>query len=155
MKYAAAAILGCALIASLSVVSAEPALARGIASAPCAARMTKIQGKTAFVYCGPATATLTTAGKTYTFRNGFCQRSATGGIVLQLGTKVIGSNTNAGKPYISFGRDTTSARIAGAFYGGKVLADFTDIKVSGNPLKTTFKGYRFTGSWNCHGHVYQ
>lgn len=160
MKHVPAAILGVALIASVSAVSSQPARARGLVSAPCARKTTRIQGKFATVNCGPAVATLTMGGKTFTFRHGICERSASGGVVIALGTLVQGTSTNAGRPYISIGSDKTGARIAEAFFGGKGLIDFSSIKVNGNvPLKARFAGLAgqksFTGTWDCHGHVYQ
>ena len=99
-------------------------------------------------------------GKTFTFRNGICQRSLTGGVLIALGTLVQGTSTNDGRPYISIATDKTGSRIGEAFFGGKALIDVTSIKVNGNvPLKGRFRGLagqkRFTGSWDCHGHVYQ
>ena len=161
MKHVPAAILGVALIAVVSAVSSQPARARGLVSAPCAKKTTRIKGNFATVNCGPAVATLAIGGKKFTFRNGLCQRSLSGGVVIALGTSVDdGTGTNAGRPYISIGIDKTGARIAEAFYGGKALIDFSSIKVSGKvPLKARFSGLagqkRFTGSWDCHGHVYQ
>jgi hypothetical protein len=148
------------LIAGVSAVSSQPARAQPVAGAPCARKTTTIQGKFATVNCGPAVATLTIGGKTFTFRNGICQRSLTGGVVIALGTLVQGTSTNAGRPYISIGSDKTGSRIAEAFFGGKGLIDFSSIKVSGSvPLKARFRGLAgqksFTGTWDCHGHVYQ
>jgi hypothetical protein len=113
------------------------------------------------VYCGPAIATLTMGGKTFTFRHGFCERSGTGGVVIALGTSVQDdTGVNAGRPYIRIARDKTGAEIAEAFFGGKALIDFSSIKVSGSlPLKARFHGLadqkHFTGTWDCHGHVYE
>jgi hypothetical protein len=160
MKHVSAAILGVALIAGISTVSSPTARARGLVSAPCTRKTTRIDGKFATVNCGPAVATLTMRGKTFTFRHGICERSLSGGVAIALGTLVQGTSTNAGRPYISIGSDKTGARIAEAFFGGKALIDFSSIKVSGRaPLKARFHGVTdqksFTGTWDCHGRVYQ
>ncbi len=140
---------------------------RATAAPPCAPKITKIQGHPAAVGCGPATATLHISGKTYTFRNGFCEQSKSQGAALQLnlGTTVTGVKGNAGKPDFSMliAHVHTVASVFGADYGGKDL--FPDgqtlINVSGNiPSKGTFTsrvtfGAKFTGSWNCHGVVWK
>ena len=133
---------------------------------PCTPKITKIQGHQAAVNCGPATATLHISGKTYTFRNGFCQQSKSAGsaLSLDLGTTVLGVKGNAGKPDFSMliAHVHTVASVFGADYGGKDLLDGQSlIKVKGNiPSKGTFTsrviiGPKFTGSWNCHGVVWQ
>ena len=120
--------------------------------------------------CGPATATLHINGKTYTFRNGFCEQSKAAGSALELnlGTVVVGLKGNAGNAdfsmlisahlHTAFG----SGSVFGADYGGKALLGGEGlIKVSGsNPAKGAFTstvaaGAKFTGSWNCHGAVRQ
>jgi len=104
------------------------------------------------------------AGRSYTFKGGLCTQSKSAGAVLELdvGTLVEGAKGNAGKPYISF--LIAGHGIASAFeadYGGKQLFGDTLIKASGNiPSKGTFVsttalGPPFTGSWDCHGVVYQ
>jgi hypothetical protein len=160
MNHVPAAILGVALIAGVSSVCSQPASARGVGGAPCAKHTTRIHGAFATVNCGPAVATLTMGGKTFTFRNGICERSASGGVVIALGTLVQGTSTNAGRPYISIGSDKTGSRIAEAFFGGEALIDFSSIKITGDlPLKARFHGVAgeksFTGTWDCHGHLYR
>ena len=46
---------------------------------PCTPKITTIGGHKAAVNCGPATATLRIGGKTYTFRDGFCEQSKSTG----------------------------------------------------------------------------
>lgn len=136
-------------------------------SPPCTPKITKVQGHPAGVNCGPATATLTVSGKTYTFRNGFCEQSKAAGTALDLtlGTIVNGVKGNAGKPYLSLivGRNHFIASVGGADYGGKNLlrdtAALIDVK-GAIPSKGTFTqriavGAKFSGSWNCHGVVWQ
>lgn len=156
------------LLAAVASVSAHAASSGG--APPCTPKITTIQGHRAAVNCGPATATLHISGTTYTFRNGFCQKSKAAGSALELtlGTVVIGIKDNAGLPNFSM---TVVARlhsmygngsVFGADYGGKgLLGGEGLIKVSGNiPSKGTFTstvaaGAKFTGSWNCHGVVWQ
>jgi len=159
------AATGCApAVASLSAHAASTS------APPCVPKITTIQGHRAAVNCGPATATLHISGKTYTFHNGFCQRSKAAGSALELnlGTTVVGVKGNAGKADFSmlisahlhsaFG----SGSVFGADYGGRALLGGEGlIKVSGNiPANGTFTSTvaahgKFTGSWNCHGVVWQ
>jgi hypothetical protein len=149
---------------------ASAATARSASSAssspPCTPKVTKIKGHQAAVSCGPATATLQIGGKTYTFRNGFCQQSKSAGSTLQLdlGTVVTGVKGNAGQPDFSMliGQVHSLASVFGADYGGKdLLGGDSLITVSGSiPSKGTFTskvtvGAPFTGSWNCHGVVWK
>jgi hypothetical protein len=134
---------------------------------PCTPKITKIGGHTAAVNCGPATATLHIGGKTYTFRNGFCQQRNAAALQLDLGTTVVGVKGNAGKPNFSmlithFHTGFGSGAVFGADYGGKSLLGGEGlINVRGNVSRTgTFTstvsaGAKFTGSWNCHGFVWR
>jgi hypothetical protein len=128
-------------------------------------KVTKISGHPAVVGCGPATAILHINGKTYNFRNGFCQQSKSAGSALQLdlGTIVSGAKGNAGQPDFSMliGHVHSLASVFGADYGGKdLLGGESLISVSGSiPSKGTFTskvavGAKFTGSWDCHGVVW-
>jgi len=155
----------CCLAAAVSA-SAHAAPAGG--APPCTPKVTTIHGHKAAVNCGPATATLHISGRTYTFRDGFCQQSkSTGSFQLELGTIVIGAKGNAGSPdfsmlisshlHTAFG----SGSVFGADYGGKdLLGGDSLIKAGGTLVKGTFTssvaaGAPFTGSWNCHGAVWQ
>ena len=71
----AAAIGICATVANATTTRSD-----------CALRSKTIKGHKAVVYCGPATASLHIAGKTYTFKNGTCIWS--GGLILTVGTQV-------------------------------------------------------------------
>jgi hypothetical protein len=153
---------------SSAAFAATPAPTRSDASlggAPCLPKITRIQGHPAAVGCGPATATLHVGGKTYTFRDGFCRQSKSAGAALQLslGTTVSGVKGNAGRPDFSMliGKNHSLASVFHASYGGKEILGDSLITVSGNiPSKGTFTsrvalGDKFTGSWDCHGVVWQ
>jgi hypothetical protein len=166
-----------AVLAAAALVAAGAGNARGLAAPtgssanrnapPCTPKITKIQGHQAAVNCGPATATLRISGKTYSFRNGFCEqsKSQSAALVLDLGTTVVGVKGNAGKPDFSMliAHVHALASVFGANYGGKDLFPNgqTLINVKGNiPAKGTFTskvtfGAKFSGSWNCHGVVWQ
>ena len=165
-----------ALTVALTVagcLAATAPLSAGAASTnapPCTPKITKVQGHRAAVNCGPATATLTIGGRTYTFRNGFCEVSKSSGAApeLNLGTTVIGVKGNAGKADLNLLVDARlhsrfgSGSVFGADYGGKaLLAGESLIKASGKlPASGTFTstvafGAKFTGTWNCHGVVVQ
>jgi hypothetical protein len=154
----------------LAAVASLSADAASTNAPPCIPKVTTIQGHRAAVNCGPANATLNIGGRTYTFRDGFCQQSKAAGSApeLNLGTTVIGVKGNAGKTDFSMLIDARlhskfgSGSVFGADYGGReLLAGEGLIKATGNlPSKGTFTstvafGAKFTGSWNCHGIVYQ
>ena len=162
MRITLAALIAVAAAGSLLVAQAPSAGAAG--APPCVPKLTTIAGKHAVVGCGPAVVIVHVAGRSYTFTGGLCTQSKSAGAELQLdvGTLVVGAKGNAGKPYISFLIGPHG--LASAFeadYGGKQLFGDTLIKANGNiPSKGTFvstAGLRasFTGSWDCHGVVYQ
>ena len=136
---------------------------------PCTPKIATIGGHKAAVNCGPATATLRIGGKSYTFRNGFCEHSKSAGAApeLNLGTTVIGVKGNAGKADLSMLIDARlhspfgSGSVFHADYGGRQILGDSLIKASGTlPSKGTFTGTaatgaKFTGSWNCHGFVWE
>lgn len=97
----------------------------------------------------------------------FCQQSKAAGTApeLELGTTVLGAKGNAGRPDFSM---TIVARLHSAYGSGTVdansggrdlLAGEGLVKARGNmPDQGTFAstiGAKFTGSWNCHGVVWQ
>jgi hypothetical protein len=120
--------------------------------------------------CSPATAPLVVRGRTYKFRDGFCQSVHVSGILLDvtLGTIALGrSGTgvkgNSGKPY--FRLDLSPGEF------GRVLSGVSP-EVSSSPSRPppcpsaeaftssgTFKSIKTpvpgafsgSGSWNCHG----
>lgn len=154
----------------LAAAGSLSAYAAAKSAPPCTPKITKIQGHQAAVNCGPATATLTISGKTYSFRNGVCEvsKSAGAALKLDLGTVVVGLRDNAGRANFSM---LIGAHIHTAFgdgsvfeahYGGKsLLGGDSLISAKGTiPAKGTFTskvtvGAKFTGSWNCHGVVWQ
>ncbi len=156
-----------AAVASCSV--ALTAEASRSTAPPCTPKIATIDGHKAAVNCGPATVTLDLSGRTYTFRDGFCMKSkSTGALQLDLGTNVVGVKGNAGKPDFTmlitkFHTAYGSGSVFGADYGGKDLFPNgqTLINVRGKlPAAGTFTssftlGAKFTGSWNCHGVVWQ
>ncbi len=140
------------------------AASNGGGAPPCVPKLGKLNGRPIVYECGPATATLRTGGKTYSYRNGFCQQSKTAGLELQLdlGTLAATTNGNARNPYLSI----TAAKVGGtvsAYHDGKRIANNL-VTLSGHfPTQGTFKskysgagfGQTFSGSWNCHGVVWQ
>jgi hypothetical protein len=119
-------------------------------------------------YGGPATATLTIAGKTYKFKNGTCMSIKVSSIVVDvtLGSVVQGKDGgpvkgNGKKPYFSIDLDSSPPDILNAVYsGGKELTSGAGISVTGSVVKSgsskgTFSSAAgsgsFSGSWNCHG----
>lgn len=141
----AAAIGVCAAVANATTTRSD-----------CALRSKTIKGHKAVVYCGPATASLHIAGKTYTFKNGTCIWS--GGLILTLGTQVNDvppSANNEGAPLIqlssSIGTGTVYA-YSGPFHIGMSLIKLT----AHGHTSGTFKGREpigaarpFTGSYRC------
>lgn len=127
--------------------------------------MTKTAGKTTVANCGPATATLKYKGKTYTFKNGYCETSkaAGGALMLDLGTLVLDAKGNAGKSYFSLGVTKVGKRlnngvITEADQSGKEILSEVIVKPKGTVAGATFTQYGtvpVSGSWNCHGVVYK
>jgi hypothetical protein len=158
IKISAVAGLG-AIVAVLAGVSASPSLA----ASPCTPRTPTINGHPAMALCGPATATVTIGGRTYSFRNGFCaeQIPHSDSFQLSLGTDVPifgGPSNNAGEPFFSLdiAEGHTSASIAAAYFGGRKLIANSPVALSGQiPTQGAFKSKSattsFTGTWNCHG----
>ncbi len=140
------------------VFSASPSSA----ASPCTPTPT-IKGHPAMALCGPATATVTIGGRTYSFRNGFCaeQIPNSDSFQLSLGTDVPifgGPSNNAGEPLfgLDIAKGHTSASIAEAYFGGRKLIANTPVALSGQiPTQGSFKSKSattsFTGTWNCHG----
>lgn len=143
--------------------AAASSVAGATGAPPCVPKTTTIAGKPAVVHCGPALVTLRLSGKSYTFKDGFCSQSknAGGALQLDLGTLVLNAKGNAAKPYISL--LMTKGSVGGsafeADWKGKQLFGETLIKYSGTfPSKGSFAsavGTHFTGTWDCHGAVYQ
>jgi hypothetical protein len=140
----AAAIGVCTAVANATTTRSE-----------CALHSTTIKGHKAVVYCGPATASLHIAGKTYTFKNGACIWS--GGLILNIGTQVNGipvSANNEGAPLIQLS-SSIGTGTAYAFSGRFHLAALIKLTAHGHS-GGTFKGREplgatrpFTGSYHC------
>jgi len=154
------ALVGAVVIAALAVVFSRPAFAHRLAASCTTKAAARIQLSYGTEFCGPAVVRLHTAGKTFTYRKGFCDRSPTGGVVINMGVKSFSpGTTNHHKPEILIGDVKSGAEVFGAFFGGKLLVDVIPIHVHGTLLKATFKGgpaqnnKPFSGSWHC-GRLY-
>ena len=165
---ALATVAGLAGTVALAVAAIAGPLASASASgAPCTPKTPTIKGHPAMALCGPATATVTISGKTYSFHNGFCAEPIphSDSFQLSLGTDVPtlgGPTDNAGQPFFSMdiAKGHTSAAIAEVFVGGHKLLANAVIALSGQiPAKGSFKGKssatHFNGTWNCHGVIYK
>jgi hypothetical protein len=148
----------------VAIAISGPAVARPAAAAggapPCAPKVVKIQGKTAVEACGPATASVTVAGKTYRFTSGLCESSSKGTLILDMGTVVTGSNGNAGYPSFSITVDGTNAILSSYYKGKKIIpvADFLITAKATGYTGTFSSGHsssKLTGAWNCHGVIYK
>ena len=151
-----------AIAAALGAIAGLGASASA-ASAPCTPKTPTIKGHPAMALCGPATATVTVGGRTYSFHSGFCAEPIpnSDSFQLSLGTDVPtlgGPSNNAGQPFFSMdiAKGHTSASIAEAYFGGHKLIANAPIALSGQiPTHGSFKsksaGPNFSGTWNCHG----
>lgn len=160
MALAVALTVGCSFAATASL-SAHPA---STASPPCTPKKATLNGATVYELCGPATATLRTGGKTYTFRNGYCQlHKSSKSLELFLGTLAPTLKGNAGKPVFNLTADHFGGTIlsaggtVSASYGGKRLVNGLTSVTGHFPNKGSFKTIttKITGTWNCHGVLYQ
>ena len=133
-------------------------------SPPCTPTRATLDGQTVYDLCGPATATVSVGGKTYSFRNGYCKmRKGVKSLQLFLGILAPTLKGNGGKPLF----DLTAEHFGGTVFsaGGTVSASYAGKKLVGDLTRDTghfpnqglFKGLttKFTGTWNCHGVVYQ
>jgi hypothetical protein len=151
-----AALVVAAAVGGTAVASATHAAG----GPPCVPKIVKIDGKTAVENCGPATATVSVSGKTYSFKTGLCSVSGKT-FLLQLGTAVAGVKGNAGYPDLSLTTNGTNA-IATTDYKGKDIIPVTDflltVQNAGKNTGTFSSGRstpKLTGSWNCHGVIYK
>lgn len=160
---ATAAITG-SLVADAA--AASPAARAGSTRPPCVPKITATKGHGEVEYCGPATATLTIAGKTYTFKNGYCENDPAAHFTLQLtlGAIVEGQrNGNLGVPLFELNIINSSIKIdtVTADSGGKTLTSVGAVTIKGSLTNGTFASTKsflnskpFSGSWNCHGPIY-
>jgi hypothetical protein len=152
-----ALLAGAALAGGL----ATGAAARGASAPPCRSRVTAIGARRAIAYCGPATAEIQIAGRTYQFRDGLCDRSASiGALELNIGTLVQGAAGNAGRSFVSLviAKPPSESEAFEADFGGQQLFGDSVIAEGGTLLSqgtfTSVLGPAFSGSWNCHGVIY-
>ncbi len=151
--------IGLALVTALTsgaLAAAAASPAGTTAAVPCNPTTSTIKGKQAIHYCGPATATIRIKGRTYRFKNGYCQSIHVSNITndITLGTIVQGAAGNAGQPYfrLDINKPATASLLDTVYFGGKHIADGGLGPVSGNlTSKGTFKIGAATGTWNCHG----
>jgi hypothetical protein len=152
-------------VAAGSALGAAPitvASAATTATAPCTPSTSSIDGGPATHYCGPATGKVKVSGKSYAFKNGFCQTipGFEADITLGVLTKpkgVSGSLSNGGQPYfrLDLGPGESSS-LALTYSGGHLLSSEGPVSWKGTTSKGTFKSLSkvpasFSGSWNCHG----
>jgi len=144
---AVAAVLG-----ATAVASANPAASRG--GLPCKPKIGTLGGKPSMALCGPATVRVTIDGKSYSFKNGYCQADSSQ-FQISLGTVTGDSKHNHGLPHFSmFGKSTADLT---AVYGGKSLVGgmtLVTVKGSGTNAGTFVSRLgtpKVRGSWNCHG----
>jgi hypothetical protein len=161
--------VGIALAGSAVATTAAAGASAGTAhsAAACVPSIKSVGGHSSIGYCGPATATLTIAGKIYSFKGGTCQKDPAAHSILSLtlGTIVVKSSTNGGLPMfgLSIVADgSLKIETVTADWGGKQLASVDDVTLKGSipsagtftSTKSVFGGsHPFTGTWNCHGLV--
>jgi hypothetical protein len=173
---ATVAVLAVSVAMTISASPVQAASVVSAASAPCSPKNSTIDGGPAVSYCGPATATLVVKGKTYSFKNGYCQSIHVSGITVDitLGTIAQGKTGtgvpgNAGKPYfrLDLAPGQNSDLLGAVDFGGKKLTSGGVVSAAGTIAsnggsKGTFKTgkgaydasgkpFSVSGSWNCHG----
>jgi len=162
-RFGPVALLCAALGAALGggLATAAGGAAPPPAHPPCAARATTIAGRNAIVYCGPASVVIDIGGRTYRFRHGLCDRSATlGALELNAGTLVAGAPGNLGRSFVSIviAQSPSWSEAFEADAGGQQLFGESAIVTGGTLLgRGTFTGVlgaSFSGSWDCHGVIY-
>jgi hypothetical protein len=154
------------LVAPLALALAAGALiapASSGAASGCASGLTKVAGKKAMRYCGPATATAKVGGTTIRFSGGSCASSASA-LTVNIGTIAVSATPNV-KPLgiASFGL-TISPDITGVHLnqaiawvkGGKRFSVFANhATVAASLEKGTFEGKLYptgakvTGTFAC------
>jgi hypothetical protein len=141
MKLAVAVVTLLAAAAALTGTAVA-----GSATPPCTPKVTTIGGKPAVINCGPATATVRIGGKTYSFKNGFCQNSPANKETLELS---LGTTADTKKPVSSpfFNLTaTTSFGAVNADYGGKTIVLDSIVSLKGKvPSSGTFAGRIWAG----------
>jgi hypothetical protein len=141
-----------AVTAASAFASASPAAGSG--GLPCKPKIGTLGGKPSMALCGPATVSVRIDGKSYSFKNGFCQASAMQ-FEVSLGTVTGDSTHNHGLPHFSmFG--TRTSDLTAAYGGRSLVGGMTLVTVKGSGTNAgTFTSRlgtpKVSGSWNCHG----
>jgi hypothetical protein len=164
--------VGAGLLAIVTLgASAVPALAASVANvnavhtsaAPCTPSHSRIGGRPATTFCGPATVTLKVSGKTYKFKGGYCKEFDGLLTDITLGTLVDVNATlnlvyNKKEPYLRMDLGVgDSSSLAIPYYGGHLLGAEGPLKWHGGvTTKGTFKSLgatpnKFSGTYDCHG----
>jgi hypothetical protein len=153
------ALLFCVVLAVMGTTAASAGGAPGKA---CKAGIHKI-GKTTYrVFCGPASASITVAGKKHSFRSGSCLKiGSTKVFALAIGKLAI-TKTRARYSYLSVTiplarRDGLyrGATVAWAYGGKRHLLSNSRVKLAGKRTRGTFSGRlagrknAVTGSFRC------
>jgi hypothetical protein len=155
-------VLGVAVMAVAVAVGASGSASGASSGFSCKIKLFKVDGRyPAVTGCGPATAELTVAGKTHTFKNGVCALTGTGSsreLSILLGTTVSpATNANYGYSTISIGVIGTQAIVVAQFDGKSMTGvqglGIVPVKLTGK-YTGTFVAHRtvkISGSWNCNG----
>jgi hypothetical protein len=157
------AVLGVAAIAVAVVVGGSAGAAGASGAVSCKIKEFKVNGFPAVSGCGPATAQLTVAGKTYSFKDGQCGVTGTGSsrsVTVELGTTVHDpKGTNGGYPSFSLGTLGTKAIIVAEYHGKAITGTpgpgLVPVKLKGKYAGTfaSTGELKISGSWNCHGAI--
>jgi hypothetical protein len=148
-------------VAVVAVAVAVAGTASASGASTCKITRFKVDGFPAVAGCGPATAELTVSGTSYSFKNGQCEVTGTGGdstFSLEIGTTVDDpKSNNHGYPYIGITRIGAKAIVV-AEYRDKLITGYPGpgllpVKLEGK-YAGTFSSHgklKISGSWNCHG----
>jgi hypothetical protein len=159
MKRMVLAVAGMAVAVAVGASGSASGASSGFS---CKVKLFKVNGRyPAVTGCGPATAELTVAGKTHTFKNGVCALTGTGtnrSLSILLGTTVSpATNSNYGFSTISISVIGTQAIVVAQFDGKSMTGvqglGIVPVKLTGK-YTGTFVAHRtvkISGSWNCHG----
>ena len=157
VRLACFAVLGIAFVCISALVPGEASSALG-----CRQGQSTIGGAKVFVFCGPATASVTFGGRTVTFKKGSCRTSRSGTFTMNTGTVTLRS----ARPKSSyFGVSIARARTDGAYrkaaigfqWRGKSYSVVTNtVKLREDRSRGTFSGLlgragspKVTGSFVC------
>jgi hypothetical protein len=157
----AVTVLTAAIATTWSAATGSATAALASPAAACqGGKQTTVDSHKAFIFCGPATATLTVGGRTYNFRSGSCIKSGST-VIVEIGETVDGDTAhNGGKPDFSLTLAGDSGEL-GAYSGGADLLKpgLALVAVPRPSAAGSFHGKNpitaepFSGSWNCHGAI--